>query len=93
MTNIAIEKVGSTMRRWNLTCLLCDSKITELSDRFVTRYTDLITIQEHAMNDHGYTQQDHRNAKSREITPNHYIYTFPDGKDWMDAERESSTAT
>lgn len=63
---------------WNLKCLICGHTDT-----------NLVRIQEHAMNEHGYTQNDHRAVTKREIEPGHYIFTFPDGVDWLDAKRSS----
>jgi hypothetical protein len=66
----------SRMSQWNMKCLICNE------------YTDnnLVRIQEHAMHEHGYTQEDHRRVTKREIDGG-YIYTFPDGQDWLEATR------
>ncbi len=37
------------------------------------------------MDDHGYTQEDHRNVARTKVSPNHYQWTFPDGRTWLDA--------
>ncbi len=61
---------------WIMKCLICGAE-----DK------SLVGIQEHAMNAHGYTQADHRAVTKREIEPGHYIYTFPNGTDWLDSQR------
>jgi hypothetical protein len=48
----------------------------------------LIAMQEHAMEEHGYTQEDHRRNTARNPKTNVWIYSFPDGVDWLYAERE-----
>ena len=60
---------------WTMKCLLCNDVTS----------TNLVEIQEHAMNEHGYTQDDHRRTTKREIENGGYIFTFPDGADWMEA--------
>jgi hypothetical protein len=64
--------------KWKLTCVQCGKNDNVL-----------INLQEHAMKDHGYTQDDHRRQTKREIDgdPGHLMYTMPDGKDWLEAER------
>jgi hypothetical protein len=59
---------------WDLKCLQCG-------------YHDanLVHMQEHAMKQHGYKQEDHRKAQRREMGFDRYIWTMPDGKDWMEA--------
>lgn len=64
---------------WQMRCLLCPEPRTP--------YFNLVEIQEHAMNEHGYTQQDHQRVKSRQEDGT-YIYQFPDGKDWMSAVKK-----
>jgi hypothetical protein len=59
---------------WDLKCLQCDY-----------RDPGLVRMQEHAMQVHGYTQEDHRKARRRELGFDRYIWTMPDGKDWMEA--------
>ncbi len=59
--------------KYQLKCLLCGATDS-----------NLVHIQEHAMNEHGYTQDDHRKVTKR-ATDEGYIYTFPDGKDWLEA--------
>lgn len=63
---------------WKLKCLLCN----EYED------DDLVRIQEHAMDIHGYTEEDHRRAARERIGPDHYRWAMPDGLLWLDAERE-----
>jgi ribosomal protein L37E len=67
---------------WDLKCLQC-----EYTD------TDLVRIQEHAMAAHGYTQDDHRKAQRRKIRFDRYIWTMPDGKDWLDAVMKDPSIT
>jgi len=62
---------------YRLTCLICD----EQDD-------DLVRIQEHVMDLHDYTVDDLRTCTKREIEGG-YIWTMPDGVDWLQAERES----
>jgi hypothetical protein len=65
------------MRNYRLTCLICGEKSN-----------DLVRIQEHAMNVHGYT---HQMVIRRAI--NGYIWMMPDGSDWLLAETEGEAAT
>jgi len=60
---------------WYLECLLCGKK----------GKNNLVEMQEHAMNEHGYTQDDHKASTKRQSDLGAHIYTFPDGKDWMSA--------
>jgi len=62
-----------TDRKYTLKCLICGH--TE---------NNLVALQEHAMDFHGYTQADHRRV-SRRIVEHGYIWTMPDGVDWMEA--------
>jgi hypothetical protein len=64
---------------WTLKCLLCS---------FSSH--NLVEIQEHAMEEHGYTQQDHRQARRRELNFDHYTWTMPDGREWMEAKGVAS---
>jgi hypothetical protein len=43
-------------------------------------------MQEHLMRVHGYTQADIR-ANTRRQVERGYIFTLPDGKDWLSATR------
>jgi len=71
------------MAIWKMTCLLCDTK---------PEYLDLVAIQEHAMDVHGYTQDDHRQAQRIDIGDggDHFKWAFPDGKEWMVAKKVTS---
>lgn len=62
---------------FHLTCLLCEGNKPHSSQY-------LVPMQEHVMKEHGYTQADLQKQTKRE-TEQGYIYTFPDGKDWLDA--------
>jgi hypothetical protein len=64
---------------FQLTCLLCEGTKPHTS-----KY--LVPMQEHVMTTHGYTQTDLQKQTKRE-TDAGYIYTMPDGKDWLDAAR------
>ena len=63
------------MNLWLERCLLCGRLAT-----------DLVVIQEHVMDDHGYSQGDLRRATKREIERG-FVWTMPDGRDWMEALR------
>jgi hypothetical protein len=92
--HIAIEKGAAVTRvsrvhwfvweplaGWYMKCLLCNlADVPKL-------YRNLVEIQEHAMQDHGYTQADHRQSQRREVGTNHFIWSFPDGREWMEAEK------
>lgn len=62
------------MSSYVLTCLICG-----------VRMSDLGAIQEHAMDEHGYLQDDHGFAKRRTEPGGAFVWTFPDGVDWMRA--------
>jgi len=64
------------MSRWRLTCLICGHQDP-----------GLVAIQEHAMREHGYTQEDHREA-TRRMVERGYRWTFPDGVEWLEAVHE-----
>ena len=64
---------------YRLKCLICHQH----------EDTNLVRIQEHAISSHGYTQADHYGTRQREIEPGRYIFTFPDGTDWLEAIRTS----
>ena len=66
-----------------MTCLLCLD-----AGRASDDWKSLVSVQEHAASVHGYPTTLQRAVKSREVEPGHYIYTMPDGKDWLDAVRE-----
>lgn len=61
---------------YNMKCLICS-------------YTDanLIRIQEHVMDTHHYSQPNLQRQTRRELDPGHYIFTMPDGIDWLEAVR------
>jgi hypothetical protein len=61
---------------WKLKCLLCGREDT-----------NLVKMQEHVMSGHHRTQDDLRNTTKRQTEEISYIYTFPDGVDWMEATR------
>ena len=61
-----------------LTCLLCDQGNNPKTS------PNLVTMQEHLMNEHGYTREDLQKQTKQE-TDDGYIYTFADGKDWLHA--------
>jgi hypothetical protein len=39
---------------------------------------------------HHYRQDALREQTRRQITPDHYVFAMPDGKEWLDAERITS---
>lgn len=51
----------------------------------------LVRLQEHAMHDHGYSQDDHRRS-TRRYEGHRYIWTMPDGTDWLEASQGLLTA-
>jgi len=61
---------------YQLTCMLCG-----LEGR------DLVRMQEHVMRYHGYSQRELQANTHRNIDGG-YIYTMPDGRDWLRALRE-----
>ena len=62
-----------------LTCLLCQGE-KPMSSKY------LVPIQEHVMQEHGYTQADLQ-TQTKEQTDDGYVYTMPDGKPWLNAVR------
>jgi len=62
-------------KSWLLTCLICGKT-----------GGNLVAMQEHAMHDHGYEEQDHRHATRRGERAIGYVWTMPDGADWMRAD-------
>lgn len=78
-TIVQAKILAPKMKHWQMKCLLC------ANDKV---WNDLVAIQEHAMSVHGYTQADHRNATKTE-KDEAYTFSFPDGKAWMEAKRES----
>lgn len=67
---------------FHLTCLLCTGNKPHTSPY-------LVNLQEHVMNAHGYTQADLQKQTKRE-TDVGYVYTFPDGKDWLDTKKSGN---
>ena len=67
------------MASFRLTCLLCEGPKPHVSPY-------LVPMQDHVMSAHGYTLADLQKQTKRE-TDAGYIYTFPDGKDWLDAKK------
>jgi hypothetical protein len=65
---------------WHLRCLLCGQYES----------TSLTEIQEHAMAAHHYRQDALREQTRRQITPDHYVFSMPDGREWLDAARSAS---
>ena len=51
---------------------------------------DLVGLQNHAMQDHGAHRADLRNATRRKAARDgrRYVWTLPDGRDWMEAQQE-----
>jgi hypothetical protein len=67
---------------WRMNCLLCSLGTTwhhELGS------TDLIALQEHLMDEHGYTQDDLRLQRLHQRENGILEYEFPDGKIWLRA--------
>jgi len=62
---------------YRLKCLICGHEDN-----------NLVAIQEHAMDEHGYAQDDHRRAARRQTEEGAWIYTMPDGIEWLMAKRE-----
>lgn len=52
-------------------------------------FHNLVAAQEHVMDVHGYTQDDIRKNTKRSDGEG-FIFTMPDGRDWMHATREHS---
>jgi hypothetical protein len=73
---------------WTMKCLLCPP------DEARAAWRDLVAIQEHVMRDHGYTRMDLRWNTRRPASPNkdHYIWTMPDGSDWLEAKKEGGSS-
>jgi hypothetical protein len=61
-----------------MTCLLCPPSERE-------EFSDLVAVQEHAMREHGYTQDDHRRARRTHLGEDRIRWTFPDGSEWLEA--------
>lgn len=61
---------------WSLKCLLCG-------------YCDgdLVRMQEHVMNAHGYTRYDLQQQRRVQIVPTRFMFYMPDGAAWLHAER------
>jgi hypothetical protein len=59
---------------YKLRCMICGH-----------RGSDLVAMQEHVV-EHGYRLEDHRNVTRREIEGG-YVWTMPDGVDWLEAVR------
>jgi hypothetical protein len=62
---------------YRLTCLICGEY----------HGNDLVAIQEHAMREHDYRQRDHQRVTRREVDGG-WVYTMPDGVDWLLAKRD-----
>jgi len=62
---------------YRLTCLICGMQSN-----------NLVLIQEHAMYDHGYRQEDHHRAKRRDADDG-YVWAMPDGVEWLHAKKET----
>ena len=62
---------------WMMRCLLC-ARCHDVRD--------LVYMQKHVMFMHDYTVDDLRSSTKREIAGG-YIWTMPDGKDWLMAVR------
>ena len=60
---------------YRLTCLICGEP-----------GECLVKIQEHVMDEHGYTQEHLRQNTKRAIVGG-FIYTMPDGVDWLRSDR------
>jgi hypothetical protein len=66
------------MKSWQMRCMICNQPDTNLT-----------RIQEHLMGAHGYSVEELRAQSKRQPSgdENTYIYTLPDGTDWLYAER------
>jgi hypothetical protein len=80
------------MAQWEMKCLLCQAAPAEQRSSTLV-WSNLVAIQEHAMYDHGYKQDDIRNGSKRQLEDGGYIFTFPDGKDWMEGHRVGGNTT
>lgn len=60
---------------WALKCLICGFS-----------RCSLVPMQEHAMHTHCRTRDDLRGARRRDV-PGGYVWTFPDGVDWLGAQK------
>jgi hypothetical protein len=67
------------MKTYRLTCLICGHK-----------ERSLVAIQEHAMREHGYAQRDLQKNSRRAVEG--YVYSMPDGVDWLLAEMLEGSA-
>lgn len=72
---------------WVMRCLLCPT-----ADQ-IGWGADLVRLQEHAMYDHGYSRVDLRTNTRRpgSWSKDHFIWTMPDGKDWLEAKKASGS--
>lgn len=66
--------------KWKMKCKICGLLEEE----------SLITIQEHAMNEHGYSRRDLMGQKAKEIWPGFWRWWMPDGVLWLEAEADST---
>jgi hypothetical protein len=74
---------------WKLTCLICGATPQD----FVRQAgeNDLITMQRHAAEDHGYMSAEQLRQQTREeLGPDHFRWTFPDGMAWLEGKKEDA---
>lgn len=71
---------------YGMRCLLCEpgSEMNPPYPRHAS--TDLIAMQRHVMDVHGYGVDDLQNQKLNTIGPGYYEYTMPDGWVWLSAK-------
>jgi hypothetical protein len=71
---------------WLLKCLLCEARDQDLEGAA----NPLVRLQEHLMDSHQVSLEELRGSASR---PNEegseWIYTLPDGRDWLEAIRKA----
>ena len=74
--------------KWCLKCLMCEklADLGLLDPEQADVHTCLVAIQNHVMKVHGYGLEDLFKQTRSNLGNNHYIYTMPDGVDWLEAE-------
>ena len=74
--------------KWKLKCLICAElgELNLLPKERADVHICLVSIQNHVMKVHGYGLNDLFAQTRSSLGNNHYIYTMPDGKDWLEAE-------
>jgi hypothetical protein len=71
------------MSDYNLTCLLCGLHVGEIIERDSPK-SDLVRMQEHAMDNHD-VNQDQLRLSSKEELVDGFVWHLPDGRPWLRA--------